>query len=47
MAITKRWVIRNKKTGNVRVSYTTREYARANKRPTEGIYDTLSGRWVR
>lgn len=43
----KRWVLVNKNTSKVRVSKSTRSAARMSKRPTERIYDTTNGVFVR
>lgn len=45
-----RWVIRNKKTGAVRGSKSTREAARMTKRSLGGawaVFDTVSGSYIR
>lgn len=43
----KRWVLVHKTTGNKRRSLKTRDQARAVKRSTERIFDTLNGIYVR
>lgn len=45
--INKRWVVINRKTGNARNSYTTRDVARDNKRGTERIFDTITNSFIR
>lgn len=47
MSITKRWSLINKNTGKNRASFSTRDYARSNKRPTERIFDNRNLEFVR
>lgn len=47
MTCTKRWVLVNKKSGQHRTARHTREDARAAKRSTERIFDSVKGNYIR